>query len=113
MLLRVVLKPCGQGLDLPCVNRTILLLLMGPSSVLLTGTYDWKAITWSTLRRSHFRNVVIIDERVPDMLGRSVFPCVGYTISSGKFDVSGIQIIIHVFLHILGRLEFVVFLNEA
>lgn len=101
MLLRVALKPCGQGLDLPCVNRTILLFLMGPSSALPTGTCDWKAIMWSTLGRSHFRNVVIIAERVPDMLGRSVFPCAGYIISSDKFDVSGIQIIIHVFLHIL------------
>lgn len=101
VLLRVALKPCGQGLR--ATNRTILLFLMGPSSVLPSGTCDWKAIMWSPLRRSHFRNVVIIAERVPDMMGRSVFLCVGYTISSDKFDIIGIQITIHVFLHILGK----------
>lgn len=103
MLLRVALKPCGQGLDFPCVNRTILLFLMGPSSVLPTGTCHWNPIMWSTLRRSPFRNVVIIAERVLDMKGRSVFPRIGYTISSDKFDITGTQIIIHVFLHILGK----------
>lgn len=101
MLLRVALKPCGQGLDLPCVNRAILLFLMDPSSALPTGTCDWKAIMWSTFRRSHFRNVMIIAEF--QICWEDLFSMCRLYNFSDKFNVSGIQIIIHVFLRILGK----------
>lgn len=48
-------KPCGQGMSLPCVNGTTLLLFpMGSLSVLPTGTCGWKTILWSTSKEVTF-----------------------------------------------------------
>ena len=81
-------------------SGTILLAFsLGASSVLPLATVNGRQSCHQQWKRSPFRTAVIMAERVPDKLGRWVFPCVPSTIPRGKFDITGKWIIIHIFLH--------------